>query len=99
MRLKTMLLVIAVGVLLTAHGASAGGPQQDKINACNAEAVQKGLKGLNRKQFISACVSGGKAPAPNAREEKIAACSKDAEAKDLKGQERKAFMKTCLSGK
>jgi len=99
MRLTTMLLVIAAGVLLTAGGAIAGTPQQDRMNACNAEAMQKGLKGLSRKQFLNTCISGGKAPATSAREAKIAACNKDAAAKHLNGTERKAFMKTCLSAK
>jgi len=99
MKLWTMGLLIATGILLTAGGAAAGTPEQDKISACNTEAAQKQLKGYDRSQFLKACAASGTPVPPNARQEKIAACDKDAAAKELKGPERKAFMRACLAKK
>ena len=99
MGLRTMLLVAATGVLLTTGYAAAENSQQEKMKTCNAEATQKGLKGADRKTFMSSCLSGEKAAAPNAQQAKMTACNKDATAKGLKGNDRKAFMKACLSGK
>jgi hypothetical protein len=32
--------------------------QQEKMKACNADPHAKSLKGVERKQFMSACLSG-----------------------------------------
>ncbi|OGT00323.1 MAG: PsiF repeat-containing protein [Gallionellales bacterium RIFCSPLOWO2_12_FULL_59_22] len=49
-------------MLKTAAGAPAAAAappaQQDKMKACNADAASKGLKGDERKKFMSACLKG-----------------------------------------
>jgi len=101
MRLKMTLAVIGAGLLLMTGYAAAENAQQDKMKACNVEAAQKGLKGAERKTFMSSCLSGGTAAAAPAttQQEKMKTCNADATAKGLKGADRKAFMKTCLSAK
>lgn len=37
---------------------AAASTQQDKMKACNADAKTKGLKGDERKKFMSACLKG-----------------------------------------
>jgi len=40
-----------------AKAVKAGGTQQNKMKSCNKEAGTKGLKGDERKTFMSACLS------------------------------------------
>jgi len=42
---------------LSAKPAKAGGTQQNKMKTCNKESAEKGLKGDERKKFMSACLS------------------------------------------
>jgi hypothetical protein len=70
-------------------------PQQEKMKACNAKAVDQKLEGDARKAFMSDCLKASK---PMGQQDKMKACNKDASAKALKGEDRKAFMSTCLSG-
>jgi hypothetical protein len=64
------------------------------LGACSKEAKEKGLKGEERKAFLSDCNKKA-VDARKAQNDKMKACSKDATGK--KGDERKAFMKECLS--
>ena len=41
-----------------AAAASGKATQQDKMKSCNAEATAKGLKGDERKKFMSSCLKG-----------------------------------------
>ena len=99
MRLKTTLLTVAMGFLLTAGYAAAETAQQQKMKTCNATAAEKGLKGDARKTFMKTCLSGGSAAAPAGatQQEKMKTCNAGANAKGLKGEARQTFMKTCLS--
>jgi len=77
--------------------------QQSKMGDCNKEAKEKKLAGEERKKFMSACLKGGAAPAPQAakpteQKQKMGYCNKEAAAKKLKGDERKKFMSECLKG-
>jgi|SRR5579862_158567 len=99
MHLRALVLMIATGIVLVAGSAVAGTPEQDKITACNAEALQQGLKGYNRLHFLKDCQSGAHVATVSEREQTISACDRAAAKKDLKGPERKAFMRTCLSKK
>jgi hypothetical protein len=38
--------------------AAAPATQQDKMKTCNADAKAKGLKGDDRKKFMSSCLKG-----------------------------------------
>jgi hypothetical protein len=70
--------------------------QQQRMAACNKQAGDKALKGDERKQFMSDCLSG---EAPKAtQQQKMTLCNKQAGDKGLKGDERKKFMSQCLSG-
>ena len=42
---------------LSAKPVKAGGAQQNKMKTCNKEAGEKGLKGDERKKFMSTCLS------------------------------------------
>lgn len=42
---------------LSAKPAKAGGAQQNKMKTCNKDAGEKGLKGDERKKFMSTCLS------------------------------------------
>ena len=100
MKPRTIVLVAAIGVVLTAGYAAAVNSQQVKMKTCSAEATQKGLKGGDRRAFMKTCLSSSTvAPSANAQQEKMKTCNKDATAKGLKGADRKTFMSSCLSGK
>ena len=74
--------------------------QQDKMKSCNAQASKKGMKGEERKAFMSDCLSAdGKKDDQKmtAQQEKMKSCNAQASKKALKGDERKAFMSKCLS--
>ncbi|WP_282411055.1 PsiF family protein [Pseudomonas sp. PS02303] len=100
MKLRVPLLMI--GLLLSAQGFAAT-EQQNKMTTCNADATAKGLKGDERKAFMSTCLKA--APAANdaktltPQQEKMKTCNADAATKALKGDERKAFMSDCLKKK
>lgn len=105
-----MRAVIALAVFALASGAGfaadqekktpspAQQAQQEKMKACNAQAGEKGLKGDERKTFMSGCL-GAKPAAPATQQDKMKTCNADAGAKALKGDERKKFMSECLKAK
>lgn len=75
--------------------------QQQKMKSCNAQASKKGMKGEERKAFMSDCLSadGKKGDQKmTAQQQKMKSCNAKASKKDMKGDERQAFMKKCLSG-
>ena len=73
--------------------APAANSQQDRMKTCNTKA--EGMKGEDRKTFMSACLSGKDVPAKKmTQQERMKVCNKNAEGK--KGDERKAFMSDCL---
>jgi len=73
--------------------------QQARMKDCNQKAADK--KGVERKQFMSACLKGdgdGPSAAQKQQQNRMAACNKQASDKKLKGAERKTFMSGCLKG-
>ena len=46
-----------------AAAAKPANSQQEKMKSCNAEATTKGLKGADRKTFMSTCLKGSGAAA------------------------------------
>jgi hypothetical protein len=82
-----MLALAFASASLCVHAADDKKPtaQQEKMKMCNAEAA--GMKGDERKAFMSKCLSA-------TRQEKMTKCNKDAGGK--KGDERKSFMSECL---
>ena len=98
-----MLAALALPVFAqdtTKQPSAAQQAQQQKMTDCNKQATAKGLKGDERKTFMSSCLSGSASapPAKMTQQEKMTDCNKQATAKGLKGDERKTFMSTCLSG-
>jgi len=71
--------------------------QQERMAECNKRASAKGMKGDERKDFMSSCLKD-KAPsaAQQAQQERMADCNKQASAKGMKGDARKDFMSGCL---
>ena len=112
--MKTTIAVVALalicgGALAADAEKKAPSPaqqaQQEKMKACNAEAGSKALKGDERKQFMSGCLSAKPAQAaaapaaPATQQDKMKSCNAEAGSKALKGDERKAFMSDCLKAK
>jgi hypothetical protein len=115
---KTLPFVVAATLLLAsgavaAQGTSKSGKpltaQQEKMKSCSIDAKSQGLKGTERKSFMSTCLKGGAAvpatkvaSAPSAaraaQQERMKSCNADARSQGLKGTERKSFMSTCLRG-
>ena len=88
-------LLIALPLCFSnAFAADAPKAQQNKMSLCSKDAKAKGLKGDERKAFMSTCLKSENA-ATSARKEKLKACNADAKAKGLRGNERKAFVKEC----
>lgn len=86
--MKTLRLPLLVLALLVSLPALAATPQE-KMKSCNADATAKGLKGDERKAFMSQCLK-------ITQQERMINCNKTASDKALKGDERKAFMSECL---
>ncbi|HUP06621.1 MAG TPA: PsiF family protein [Caldimonas sp.] len=92
-KLMTMLASAAAGAQ-AADAAQHKTPQQEKMAACNKE--PEGKKGVERKAFMSTCLSSKTADAKSAAQhEKTKSCSGQAAGK--KGDEHETFMKDCLS--
>jgi hypothetical protein len=66
--------------------------QQERMKACNDKAG--GMKGDERKTFMSACLSGKDDPKLNAQQQRMKDCNARATGKT--GDERKKFMSECL---
>ena len=73
--------------------------QQQKMKECAEEGKAKGVKGEERKAFMSSCLSskGMSHEDINKQQQKMKTCNADAKTKGLKGADYKAFMKSCLS--
>ncbi|MBV8307837.1 MAG: phosphate starvation-inducible protein PsiF [Gammaproteobacteria bacterium] len=96
-------LAIGAGQEVLAQAAATSpdlNSQQQKMKECNADAKAKGVKGDERKSFMSSCLSakGMSQEQINKQQEKMKTCNADAKSKGLKGADYKAFIKTCLSG-
>ena len=89
-----------IGTVYGAEGAKDATPQQQRMADCNKTAGDKGLKGDERKQFMSNCLSGKSdtKPAASTQQDKMKACNAEAAKQNLKGDDRKKFMSGCLSG-
>ncbi|MBV8031594.1 MAG: phosphate-starvation-inducible protein PsiF [Betaproteobacteria bacterium] len=75
--------------------------QQARMKDCNEQAATKGVKGDERKAFMSSCLKGdtnAKGEKMTEQQSKMKACNKQAGDKKLKGDERKKFMSECLKG-
>lgn len=80
-------IVVCVGAVTPIHADTA---QQNKMTVCNQQAG--GMKGDERKAFMSNCLK--KDAAPMTQQDKMKHCNEVAG--DKKGDERKAFMSQCL---
>ena len=102
--MRILLAALAATLLSTpafAQDKDKSTAQQDKMKSCNAQASKKGMKGDERKAFMSDCLSadGGKKDDQKmtAQQQKMKNCNAQASKKDMKGDDRQAFMKKCLS--
>jgi hypothetical protein len=90
-------LAAALALCLAVPALAAENAQQNRMKECNAKA--EGMKGDERKAFMSKCLKGEEAAAAkpvNAQQQKMKDCNEKAEGK--KGDERKKFMSECLKG-
>lgn len=104
--LMNLVVAFAIGGLASAgsvYGAENGKqltPQQQRMSECSKMAGEKGLKGDDRKQFMSSCLSGKSEAGPAAasgQQDKMKSCNAEATKQNLKGDDRKKFMSSCLS--
>lgn len=72
--------------------------QQNKMTTCNADASAKGLKGDERKTYMSGCLKAAPPPAAT-QQDKMKTCNATAGDQALKGDARKRFMSDCLKKK
>jgi len=84
--------LLAVPLCASSQEEKAKTSQQAKMSACSKEATDKSLKGDDRKQFMSQCLSSSKL----SQQDRKKACSKEASDKSLKGDDHKKFMSQCL---
>src|SRR5215510_8428779 len=91
--LVTLAFVAGTGSLAFAADEKKPNPQQERMKAGNAQAVD--MKSDERKAFMSKCLKGEEAK-PMTQQEKMKKCNADANTKALKGDDRKAFMNNCL---
>jgi hypothetical protein len=63
--------------------------QQQRMADCNKQASAKGMKGDERKGFMSSCLK-------DKPQDRMTKCNKEAGEKKMKGDERKKFMSECL---
>jgi len=104
MQLKSWAVALGIAGLVfgaaAVHAEDAKTPQQQRMADCNKTAGEKALKGDERKQFMSNCLSGKSdaKPAASTQQDKMKACNAEAGKQNLKGDERKKFRSGCLSG-
>ena len=98
-----MLALLAGQVCVAQSSTATGSPhpnsQQQKMKDCAEEGKAKGVKGEDRKAFMSSCLSskGMSQQDINKQQEKMKSCNVEAKSKGLKGADYKSFMSTCLS--
>jgi hypothetical protein len=90
---------VCAAVLLPLPASAQQLTQQQRMKSCNAQASERQLKGDERQQFMSSCLTGKEPRELTAQQQKMASCNRTATERELKGNERKAFMKECLSAR
>jgi hypothetical protein len=93
--MKQFAIAVVVAVLST--GSAFAATQQEKMKSCNAEAKAKSLKGDERREFMSQCLSATpeEKEARLAQREKLKSCTAEAKAQALRGEERRRFISEC----
>lgn len=98
--MKKLMMLCCMGLMFTVSSAVLAGTQQERMSFCSKDAKGKGLKGDERKAFMSNCLRKKSGPVDPAAEqalrEKKASCSQGADGKELKGKERRKFMRKCM---
>jgi len=107
--MNRIIVLASLGFATLAISSAYAGEQQSKMKGCSAEA--KGMKGDERKAFMSKCLKKdyvlksesakenakpGASSAKISQQDKMKSCNADAASKALKGDERNKFMSTCL---
>jgi hypothetical protein len=97
---KPLLIAALLAAPLCAWAAEdkAKTPRQETMASCNKQAGDRGLKGDDRKKYLSECLSAARSQARTGQQGKMKSCNKEAADKALKGDERKTFMAQCLKG-
>jgi hypothetical protein len=90
LRLIAVSLATALAIGVAHAQEKKATPQQQRMAQCNKDAT--GMKGDERKKFMSDCLSAKTNPQQN----RMTECNK--KAAGMKGDERKKFMSGCLKG-
>ncbi|MFG1175669.1 PsiF family protein [Erwiniaceae bacterium CAU 1747] len=98
MKMKTAIALLLLSAFSAGNASAAEKTeQQQKMTLCNQHAGEKGLKGDDRKAFMSNCLKkDSKMDGLTPQQRKMKTCNADASQKQLKGDERKTFMSACL---
>ncbi|WP_416422192.1 PsiF family protein [Pseudomonas sp. App30] len=91
--------LLVLGLLLCSQGFAATA-QQNKMTTCNADATTKGLKGDERKTYMSTCLKAAPVASTTKtltpQQQKMTTCNATAKTQNLSGDARKTFMSSCL---
>jgi hypothetical protein len=67
--------------------------QTSRMSQCSADAKEKGLKGDDRKDYMSRCLRSSEMPAATKQ------CNAEASEKRLTGDKRNDFLKSCVKSR
>lgn len=105
--MKKLIVLACLGFAFAFSAPAFASAQTEKMKGCNKEAKAGGMKGDERKAFMSKCLKKDyvlkeegtpvTATAPS-QLDRMKTCNADAKTKALKGDERRKFMSTCLKG-
>ncbi len=105
--MRRLVLAVTIGIAFTLPAAAQEKkeltPQQQRMQACNADAKKQSFKDNDARQaFMSSCLKGESTSASSnltPQQQKMKSCNAEAGKKTFKnGDERKAFMSECLKG-
>jgi len=87
-----VLFALAAGANAT-EAPGANKAQTNRMSQCSADAKEKGLKGDERKDYMSRCLRSSESPAATKQ------CNAEASSKGLTGDKRSDFLRSCVKAK
>lgn len=92
--IPSLFVLFALAAAANATEAPGGNKAQtSRMSQCSADAKEKGLKGDERKDYMSRCLRSSESPAATKQ------CNAEAGEKGLTGEKRNDFLKSCVKVK
>ena len=92
--IPSLFISFALAAGANATEAPGGGKvQTNRMSQCSADAKEKGLKGDERKDYMSRCLRSSELPAATKQ------CNAEASEKRLTGEKRNDYLKSCVKSK